>query len=228
MLTTSYLQVQLLPLYGSMSHVIGQADRRMSNPESDTLMERDLRQKNSFQSKPHHFNKAYTAFMFQNYEEMKESYENFSKLKVNSGLFVFSSAVQTFYEGLMLFRMGRKENDTEWFDKGKVIRAKFEALALVSAWNFENKMFLLKAEEQYSLGNLDLAETLYDGAVYSAKGHRFVNEEALSNELAGLFFTETGREYEASVCYSHAIEKYREWEAFGKAKHLEGKVRDLK
>ncbi len=82
-------------------------------------------------------------------------------------------------------------------------------------------MFLLKAEEQYSLGNLDIAETLYDDAVYSAKKHRFVNEEALANELAGLFFAQTGREYEANVCYSHAIEKYREWEAYGKTKHCQ-------
>lgn len=77
-----------------------------------------------------------------------------------------------------------------------------------------------QAEEQVCAGNLELAETLYDCAAFSAKEHRFLNEEALANELAGVFYLKTGREAEAKVCFSHAIDCYSEWEALGKVKHL--------
>jgi tetratricopeptide (TPR) repeat protein len=92
--------------------------------------------------------------------------------------------------------------------------------------NKNTETYLLQAEEQFSEGNFQAAETLYDAAILSSKTHKFVNEEALANELAGHFYLETGRRNRSVHYFSHAFEKYNEWGATAKAatltKYLEG------
>ena len=93
---------------------------------------------------------------------------------------------------------------------------------LVNSWIDTPR--LLQAEENYSDGNLDIAETLYDSAIFSAKEHHFLGEEALANQLSAFFHLEIGSTNNAKICFSHAIKKYREWEAFGLAKSLEQRL----
>ena len=80
--------------------------------------------------------------------------------------------------------------------------------------------FLLQAEEHFCSRNFETAETLYDAAISSSKIHKFVNEEALANELAGHFYLETGRRHRAVHYFSQAFEKYNEWGAVAKANSL--------
>ena len=80
--------------------------------------------------------------------------------------------------------------------------------------------YLLRAEEQFCSRNFEMAETLYDAAISSSKSHKFVNEEALANELAGHFFLETGRRNRSVHYFSQAFEKYNEWGAVAKANTL--------
>jgi len=80
--------------------------------------------------------------------------------------------------------------------------------------------YLLQAEEQFCTRNYEMAETLYDAAISSSKTHKFVNEEALSNELAGHFYLETGRRNKAVHYLTRAFEKYNEWGAVAKANSL--------
>ena len=208
--------------------MIGDAHRRPSDEFNTEKLECDLRVDNPFQSKAHYFNKMYTAFIFRNYDSMKAALVEYSKFKIGSWIFVYSSIIQTFYEGLISFWIGRREKDNTWIERGKDSCRNIEKLVVsASGWNCENKQKLLQAEEQLCEGNFELAETLYDSAVYSAKTHRFVNEEALANELAGEFFLEMNRNDQAKICFSHAIEKYDEWGAFGKTKSLREKLRGL-
>ena len=80
--------------------------------------------------------------------------------------------------------------------------------------------YLLQAEEQFSNMNFELAERLYDAAISSSKTHKFVNEEALANELTGHFYLETGRRNRSVQYFSRAFEKYNEWGAIAKANTL--------
>ena len=80
--------------------------------------------------------------------------------------------------------------------------------------------FLLQAEEHFCSRNFELAETLYDAAISSSQIHKFVNEEALANELAGHFYLETGRRNRSVHYFSQAFEKYNEWGAVAKANTL--------
>ena len=68
--------------------------------------------------------------------------------------------------------------------------------------------------------NFNEAETLYDAAILSSKEHKFVNEEALANELAGYFYVHTGRRDRSAQYFLQAFEKYSEWGAVAKANTL--------
>jgi hypothetical protein len=80
--------------------------------------------------------------------------------------------------------------------------------------------YLLQAEEQFCERNFDVAERLYDAAILSAKTHKFVNEEALANELAGHFYLDTGRKIKSMNYFMRAFENYNEWGAVAKAASL--------
>eukprot|EP00984_Skeletonema_dohrnii_P034872 scaffold33898_cov222-Skeletonema_dohrnii-CCMP3373.AAC.2 len=80
--------------------------------------------------------------------------------------------------------------------------------------------YLLQAEEQFCSRNFEEAERLYDAAILSSKTHKFVNEEALANELAGHFYLETGKRNRSVHYFSQALEKYNEWGAVAKANTL--------
>jgi len=227
--------MQLVPLYGSVSRMIGHPKSILSNSEADgdrgvDQMEKlgsDLWLDNPFHSKAHYFNKMYIGFMFRNYSDMKSAAEKYSN-KAGAWIFVFSSSYQLFYEGLVSLWIGRNEEDNEWIAKGKNACRAIESLAeTASKWNFEHKSMLLQAEEQYCDGNLEHAEPLYDSAVLSARQHHFLNEEALALELAGRFYLKTGRKKRSITYFSQAIEKYHEWEASAKAVILEKYMEEL-
>ena len=87
-------------------------------------------------------------------------------------------------------------------------------------WNFSHKIKLLQAEEKYSLGSFDDARELYKQAIAVANEHRFVNDLALSYELAAHFFMSAG---DLVVSYQHftlAHKAYADWGAMGKARLL--------
>ena len=143
----------------------------------------------------------------------------------------------------------RKESN-KWIKRGVECKDKMEKLSVsASTWNFENsecrifhvvvvisffifisyslifttaftELYLLQAEEQFSSRNFEMAETLYDAAILSSKVHKFVNEEALANELAGHFYLETGRRNKSVHYFSRAFDKYNEWGAVAKASVL--------
>ena len=85
---------------------------------------------------------------------------------------------------------------------------------------FHSEAYLLKAEEQFCARNFDDAGKLYHDAILSSKKHKFVNEEALANELAGNFYLDTGRKYNSLQYFCQAEEKYRKWGAASKANEL--------
>ena len=80
--------------------------------------------------------------------------------------------------------------------------------------------YLLQAEKLFCERNFEEAERVYELAIQSSKTHKFVNEEALANELAGRFYLETGRRKQSENYFLRASENYREWGAVAKAASL--------
>ncbi len=93
--------------------------------------------------------------------------------------------------------------------------------------NFLHKYFLVEAERYRVLGNrLDAIEN-YDRAIQLAKENQFVNEEALANELAALFYLNWGKEKIAIAYMQDAYYCYARWGAKAKIDDLETRYPQL-
>jgi signal transduction histidine kinase len=68
---------------------------------------------------------------------------------------------------------------------------------------------------------------LYDQAIESAHKHKFVQNEALANELVARFWLERGKEELAQVYLTKAHEGYQSWGAWRKVENLEEKYSHL-
>ncbi|WP_445248867.1 trifunctional serine/threonine-protein kinase/ATP-binding protein/sensor histidine kinase [Microcoleus sp. OTE_8_concoct_300] len=87
--------------------------------------------------------------------------------------------------------------------------------------NYLHKWYLVEAERQRVLGYKAEALEMYDRAIRLAQDHKFINEEALANELAGKFYLEWGQEKVAQAYMIEAYYCYARWGAQAKIDDLE-------
>ena len=91
-----------------------------------------------------------------------------------------------------------------------------------SSWNWEDKMVLLEAEKMYTMGNFDQASLFYEKAIRLAHEHKFINDEAISSELAGIFFCERGlNDLKGEALLLHSVQCYKTWGALAVARRVE-------
>ena len=93
-----------------------------------------------------------------------------------------------------------------------------------SDWNFKNKLLLVEAELHYTQKDFDKAATCYEASVKAAREHKFIHEEAIASELAGIFFLEIGLCQKAKSFYLHSIECFKKWGAFAVARRVETSI----
>jgi tetratricopeptide (TPR) repeat protein len=91
-----------------------------------------------------------------------------------------------------------------------------------SEWNFKNKELLLEAEYHYSMKNFSMAAICYEASIEAARKHKFIPEEAIANELAGLFFLEEGNREKSLSYFEQSTACYRTWGASAIARRVEG------
>ncbi|BAT55881.1 ATP-binding region ATPase domain protein [Nostoc sp. NIES-3756] len=87
--------------------------------------------------------------------------------------------------------------------------------------NFQHKYELIEAEKFRILGNYWQAMESYDLAIAGAKEHGYIQEEALSNELAARFYFQCGKEKIAQTYITDAYYGYIRWGAKAKVRDLE-------
>ncbi|MEG4487972.1 AAA family ATPase [Microcoleus sp. D2_18a_B4] len=87
--------------------------------------------------------------------------------------------------------------------------------------NHLHKWYLVEAERQRVLGYKADALSMYDRAIRLAQDHKFLNEEALANELAAKFYLEWGKEKVAQAYMIEAYYCYARWGAKAKIDDLE-------
>jgi PAS domain S-box-containing protein len=87
--------------------------------------------------------------------------------------------------------------------------------------NHLHKWYLVEAERQRVLGYKAEALEMYDRAIRLAQDHKFINEEALANELAAKFYLEWGKEKVAQAYMIEAYYCYARWGAKAKIDDLE-------
>eukprot|EP00804_Cyclotella_cryptica_P025420 CCRYP_017200-RA/>CCRYP_017200-RA protein AED:0.17 eAED:0.17 QI:0/0.83/0.57/1/0.83/0.71/7/325/1615 len=169
----------------------------------------------------YYFQKTFASFMLDNYESMKESAVELFKFSSKLWLLISNHIFHELICGLVSFRLYRETKLSFWLDKGTNFTSQMHSWGEQgSSWTFENKCFLLKAEEQFSNDRLDLARASYDKAISSAKAHKLVHEEAMAYELAAKFYFNINDFSTSLKYYTAAHEKYSEWGAYAKAKLL--------
>ncbi len=86
--------------------------------------------------------------------------------------------------------------------------------------NFQHQYDLVAAERCRVLADMTSAIDLYDRAIAGAKTHRYLQEEALANELAAKFYLGWGKERVAATYMQEAYYVYARWGAKAKTEDL--------
>ena len=112
----------------------------------------------------------------------------------------------------------------------EAIAARQQQLALWarnSPENYAHKHLLVAAELARLQDNATEAAELYDRAITAAARERFVQDEAIGNELCGRFYLAQGRRRIADLYLGAAVEGYARWGAKAKVDALEAEFPEL-
>jgi PAS domain S-box-containing protein len=93
--------------------------------------------------------------------------------------------------------------------------------AEVAPMNHQHKVDLVEAEKCRVLGRNYEAGDRYDRAISGAKANKYIQEEALANELAAKFYLDWGKEKVAAGYMQEAYYCYAKWGAKAKVHDLE-------
>lgn len=109
------------------------------------------------------------------------------------------------------------------FKKVAVNQKKMKKWAKYAPANYLHKFYLVEAERARVLGHDQEARKYYDQAIELAHQHEYLNEEALTYELAGKFYLAKGQTRLAGHYLRDAHYAYRRWGAMAKVKDLEAR-----
>ncbi len=87
--------------------------------------------------------------------------------------------------------------------------------------NFQHKVDLIEAERCRVIGDFNSAMEMYDRAIFGAKAHKYLPEEAIANELAAKFYLSQENEQLAVAYLQKAYYCYARWGAAAKIDDLE-------
>lgn len=96
-----------------------------------------------------------------------------------------------------------------------------------SPCNYKHKYELVEAEKARALGQNMKAMEYYDRAIQEANEQGYIQEEALANELAALFYLSRGRNKIAKTYMTDAYYGYIRWGSSAKVKILDEKYPQL-
>ncbi|MEG4279349.1 AAA family ATPase [Microcoleus sp. MON1_C1] len=128
---------------------------------------------------------------------------------------------------LALFPTQPEQEQTEILAQVETHQITLHQWAHNAPMNYLHKWYLVEAERYRVLGNKAEAIEMYDRAISGAKENQFLNEEALANERAALFYLEWGKEKFAQIYIIEAYYCYIQWGATAKVKDLQTRYSHL-
>jgi len=173
--------------------------------------------------------RAFLCYLFQDWEGAFESLEN--------GEHCLGGAAATplvnifyFYQSLVMLAAFASQPESECQERLEKIATNQKILnnaAIYAPANYLHKWRLVEAEKHRALGEQMGAMELYDKAIAGAKENKYIQEEALANELAAKFYLDWGKEKIASTYMQEAYYCYARWGAKAKTEQLEAKYPQL-
>ncbi|MEG4519738.1 MULTISPECIES: AAA family ATPase [unclassified Microcoleus] len=128
---------------------------------------------------------------------------------------------------LALFEAQPAIEQTEFIALVETHQTTLQKWAQNAPMNYLHKWYLVEAERQRVLGNKAEAIEMYDRAISGAQENKYVNDEALANELAAKFYGEWGKTKVAQAYIFEAYYCYVEWGATAKVTDLETRYPQL-
>ncbi|MHC0065058.1 AAA family ATPase [Nostoc sp. UIC 10890] len=176
-----------------------------------------------------HVYKLLLAYSFGNYKAAIAYIEQCQQylLAVSGLIFVPIFHFYAALTHLALFSTQSKVEQAEILAQVKIHQSTLHHSAQNAPMNHLHKWHLVEAEKQRVLGNKAEALEHYDRAIFLAKENEYVNEEALSNELATKFYLDWGKEKLAQAYMHQAYYCYARWGAKAKIENLEKRYPQL-
>jgi len=140
------------------------------------------------------------------------------------------SVVFNFYDSLVRLAQASR---TEGHQKRHLLRIVSANQRRLKKWsrfapmNYADKYYLVEAERLRVLGDPEKAGLFYERAIETARAHGYLNDEALSYELAARFRLANEDRDTAKTLLSNARSSYLKWGAVAKVKDLQEQYPDL-
>jgi hypothetical protein len=163
MIQTQYVQHSVFKLVGTDEE-----------PKCDPAEEQNILATNNSVRRTYYFHKAFISFLFRSNDGTKVNTEKYLACVCNTwASLVLAHAFQAFYIGLISFWLARKSREEQqWHERGTNSKLALKRWTQSSQWTFENKLYLLEAEESFCNNDFEAAKTYYEKAVSSAKNHK--------------------------------------------------------
>ncbi|MEH2228609.1 MAG: AAA family ATPase [Nostoc sp.] len=169
------------------------------------------------------------SYLFENFPAAVEN-GNQGEQYLNGGAGMLSVPVFYYYDSLSrlaVYPTAEASQQEQLLLKVGENQEKLQFRAKSAPMNFQHKFDLVEAERHRVLGEKIAAIELYDRAITLAKENQYIQEEALSNELAAKFYLDWGKEKIAQVYMQEAYYCYARWGAKAKTEDLEKRYPQL-
>ncbi|MDJ0690898.1 MAG: trifunctional serine/threonine-protein kinase/ATP-binding protein/sensor histidine kinase [Xenococcaceae cyanobacterium MO_188.B32] len=172
-----------------------------------------------------YLSKTILAYLFKNYVDAVQ-YAKLAQTYTQAVPGLLVVAEHNFYYSLALLaqypQMDEPEQ-SEYLEQVNTNQEQMKHWAYYSPDNFQHKYELVEAEKARILGQNWQAGELYDLAINNAAKQGYLQEEALSNELAAEFYLSCNKTKVARAYLLDAYYNYFHWGARAKVKDLEAK-----
>jgi diguanylate cyclase (GGDEF)-like protein len=169
-----------------------------------------------------YWHKLILCYCFGNYDGALENAE-IARQYLDREIGTLSLAIFHFYDSLARLSVYSNASESEKSDLLRQVKAnqqKMKLWAKNAPMNYLHKFYLVEAETDRVLDRVFEAGEHYDRAIELARKNEYVNEEALSQELAAKFYLQNDRERIASVYLKDAYDNYSRWGASAKVRDL--------
>jgi hypothetical protein len=175
-----FLEERKMAIFMVVSQYVKQSIFKLIGTDEDpkhvSSEEQNILASNNSVRTTYYFHKAYISFVYRSYEGTKENTEKCLACISNTWAdLVLAHAFQAFYVGLISFWLARKAREEQhWFQRGNNSKLALKKWTESSQWTFENKWYLLEAEESFCNNDFDFeaAKTYYEKTVLSARNHK--------------------------------------------------------
>lgn len=177
-----------------------------------------------------YLHKLILAVLFEKYTEASEFARQFD-LYADGMISSFFIPLANFYGSLSeisLYASSTKEKKRQIINKIKSNQKMMTTWAKFSPSNYLHKQLIVAAEFAWKIeDDVEKAAKLFDQAIQLSHENKFLNEEALANELAAKCYLAQGKEKLASVYMNDASYCYLIWGADSKLAYLDAKYPQL-